>query len=193
MTITKELILNCLKYEIDMNQFSVLYAILQNWDIKTNPAIGAYVKQLETKGLILNGNLTELGKTILGQVTSNSTDSVEEIYNDVKQHMVKVTGKPNLKGFGNVYFMTTLVELRQFLARFWKMYPDFKDPKIIAGVIKDHISDCKKKGNYSPAIKYFIIKEAQKGVYSSQLANAYENYSFRNTPEKTQASTFFEI
>jgi hypothetical protein len=102
--------------------------------------------------------------------------------------MKKFVGKEQIQGFGGIYFRPTEVELKQFLERFWKYYPECRDVVKITKVINKHIETCSKKNSFAPAIKYFILKEQSKGMYTSQLASAYDSFE-----EKEELKTTFEL
>lgn len=188
MTITQEIVKACIKYNMGVEELICLHAHINLWEVRT--LLGS--SSLVTKGFIKDGRCTELGLQTYKNITSATNDEFEKLYNEIKQCMLRTTGKNNIKGFGNVYFMVTLVELKQFLTRFWKTYPDYKDMDKISKIICSHIKDCHKKGSFAPAIKYFIIKEVQKGAATSQLASGYENYDDEKL-ETTNTKTSFEL
>lgn len=134
--------------------------------------------------------LTKKGEEILSSVNKIVQISVNyrEITNELKKTMKKFVGKEQIQGFGGVYFRPTEVELKQFLERFWRYYPDYKDIVKITKILNKHIETCSKKNSFAPAIKYFILKEQSKGMYISQLASAYDSFE-----EKKETKTTFEL
>lgn len=106
----------------------------------------------------------------------------ERLYLSLQKHLQRWQNKKQIRGFGGVYFMPTLVELEEFLLRFWKKYPKYTDMSKIEKILCKHIEDCYRKGQYSPAIKYFIGKTTNDG-FVSQLANAYEEFKESDSRE----------
>lgn len=94
------------------------------------------------------------------------------------------TKKKNILGFGDVYYLPTEKELKEYLGRFWQNYPKYTDIAKISSILCGFVRKCAKNNKFSPSVKYFIYK---KGT-GSQLAPAYENYEeeVKNVVEKVK-------
>ena len=137
------------------------------------------------------GKITKKGLDLIDSVTGvkkvDLSINYRTILDELKKTMKKFVGKEQIQGFGGVYFRPTEVELKQFLERFWRYYPEYRDTVKITKILNKHIETCSKKNSFAPAIKYFILKEASKGMYTSQLASAYDSFEEK---EETKTSTF---
>lgn len=92
------------------------------------------------------------------------------IHNKLQSRMKELTGKPQILGFGGVYFIPTEKELEVAFKRYLKDYPKLNNRQTIVNILLRHIEECCKNHNFAPAIKYFIYKDK-----SSRLANSYLN------------------
>jgi len=137
------------------------------------------------------GKITKKGLDLIDSVVGAKKVSLSVNYRDMtdelKKAMKKFVGKEQIQGFGGVYFRPTEVELKQFLERFWKYYPEYRDTVKIVKILSKHIETCSKKNTFAPAIKYFILKEQSKGMYVSQLDSAYDSFEDK---EETKTTTF---
>ena len=126
--------------------------------------------------------------SVVGAKKVSLSVNYRDMTDELKKTMKKFVGKEQIQGFGGVYFRPTEVELKQFLERFWKQYPEYRDTVKITKILSKHIETCSKKNTFAPAIKYFILKEQSKGMYISQLASAYDSFE-----EKQGTKTTFEL
>jgi len=133
------------------------------------------------------GGITKKGKDLVESVVGVEVkqDIYEAMLLQIRAEMKKYVGKDQIKGFGNVYFRPTEVELKQSLQRFWKQYPKYTDVDKILKIISNHIQSCAKRGSFAPAIKYYIIKERSKALWVSELASAYDNFEEKEQVLKT--------
>ena len=157
----------------------------QNTQIEINLLALGYITP--TPSLTDKGK--ELLKELVGEEKPLKTPCVvdyEEITTKLKACMKKNTGRDQKEGFGGVYFRPTTNELKTFLTRFWKQYPDYKDIDKITKILENHIVKCSKNNKFAPAIKYFIGKSQADG-YSSPLAAAYESFEDNNKEENSSS------
>ena len=101
------------------------------------------------------GKITKKGYDLIDSVLGNKKVKLAVNYRDItdelKKAMKKFVGKEQIQGFGGVYFRPTEVELKQFLERFWKYYPDCKDVSKITKILSKHIETCSKKNKIGRA------------------------------------------
>lgn len=92
----------------------------------------------------------------------------------LQNKLKEITGKKQVMGFGHVYFLPGIQDLRTFLLRFNKTYKMSlqNNKEKIETILLKHVTKCAKTKNFSPAVKYFIIKDGA----GSQLASALEAY-----------------
>ena len=97
------------------------------------------------------------------------------IHKSLEDKLLSAYGKKQVEGFGGVYFKPSVSELKEFLERFWKHYPEATNIVKIEKCLLSHIEKCSKSGKFAPAIKYFIIKKTDT-AWVSQLIGAYDNF-----------------
>lgn len=95
-----------------------------------------------------------------------------QLHESLQNKLYSLIKKKQIVGFGNVPFIPSLKDLDSFLGRFRKDYPELFDLGKIEVCLHRHIEKCAKSDKYSPAVKYFIIKEGT----GSQLAAFLESY-----------------
>lgn len=136
-------------------------------------AIFGHVTWLKQEDYISDNNkLTLKGKELLDQLQKEeiNTDFYSSLHKNLQEKMISLTGKKQIQGFGGIYFIPTIKELEEFLLRFWKIYPEFKDNTKITKCLINHVENCIKSNKFAPAIKYYIFKVGS----GSQLASAYD-------------------
>ena len=111
------------------------------------------------------------------------SDDILNLRTHLQEKLKFYTGKTQIKGFGDVYFIPTIVEFIDVLKKFVKMYPKYRDFNKITKILENHIESCYKKNSFAPSLKYFIYKQGT----GSRLASAYE--SFDELEEKTHSNT----
>jgi hypothetical protein len=111
------------------------------------------------------------------------SDDIPNLRTHLQEKLKFYTGKTQIKGFGDVYFIPTIVEFIDVLKKFVKMYPKYRDFNKITKILENHIESCYKKNSFAPSLKYFIYKQGT----GSRLASAYE--SFDELEEKTHSNT----
>ena len=111
------------------------------------------------------------------------SDDILNLRTHLQEKLKFYTGKTQIKGFGDVYFIPTIVEFIDVLKKFVKMYPKYRDFNKITKILENHIESCYKKNSFAPSLKYFIYKQGT----GSRLASAYE--SFEELEEKTHSNT----
>lgn len=111
------------------------------------------------------------------------SDDIPNLRTHLQEKLKFYTGKSQIKGFGDVYFIPTIVEFIDVLKKFVKMYPKYRDFNKITKILENHIESCYKKNSFAPSLKYFIYKQGT----GSRLASAYE--SFDELEEKTHSNT----
>jgi hypothetical protein len=175
------------KLSIKVDSFVYLWLI----SIGEEPNFDKSLELMMDGYIFPGGKITKKGLDLVDSVIGVKKVSLAVNYGDIiielKKTMKKFVGKEQIQGFGGVYFRPTEVELKQFLERFWKYYPECKDVSKITKVLNKHIETCSKKNTFAPAIKYFILKEQSKGMYVSQLASAYDSFEEK---EETKTTTF---
>jgi len=111
------------------------------------------------------------------------SDDISNLRTHLQEKLKFYTGKTQIKGFGDVYFIPTIVEFIDVLKKFVKMYPKYRDFNKITKILENHIESCYKKNSFAPSLKYFIYKQGT----GSRLASAYE--SFDELEEKINSNT----
>jgi len=111
------------------------------------------------------------------------SDDIPNLRTHLQEKLKFYTGKTQIKGFGDVYFIPTIVEFIDVLKKFVKMYPKYRDFAKITKILENHIESCYKKNSFAPSLKYFIYKQGT----GSRLASAYE--SFDELEEKINSNT----
>jgi len=111
------------------------------------------------------------------------SDDIPNLRTHLQEKLKFYTGKTQIKGFGDVYFIPTIVEFIDVLKKFVKMYPKYRDFNKITKILENHIESCYKKNSFAPSLKYFIYKQGT----GSRLASAYE--SFDELEEKINSNT----
>jgi hypothetical protein len=111
------------------------------------------------------------------------SDDISNLRTHLQEKLKFYTGKTQIKGFGDVYFIPTIVEFIDVLKKFVKIYPKYRDFNKITKILENHIESCYKKNSFAPSLKYFIYKQGT----GSRLASAYE--SFDELEEKTHSNT----
>jgi len=111
------------------------------------------------------------------------SDDISNLRTHLQEKLKFYTGKTQIKGFGDVYFIPTIVEFIDVLKKFVKMYPKYRDFNKITKILENHIESCYKKNSFAPSLKYFIYKQGT----GSRLASAYE--SFDELKEKINSNT----
>ena len=101
---------------------------------------------------------------------------VTQMHVNLQNKLHSYIKKKQVTGFGNVLFIPSVKDLEEFLLRFRRKYGELWDAEKVEKVLLRHVEDCAKRQKFSPAVKYFIIKEGT----GSQLAAALEN--FNETP-----------
>lgn len=111
------------------------------------------------------------------------SEDILNLRTNLQEKLKFYTGKTQIKGFGDVYFIPTIVEFIDVLKKFVKIYPKYRDFNKITKILENHIESCYKKNSFAPSLKYFIYKQGT----GSRLASAYE--SFNELEEKTHSNT----
>lgn len=192
---TKETIQKIFEKGIDLNIFIILLKAKNQEDFLTLLAIrkieGIVNLMVKRKYLTDDLKITEKGKFLLEEVgyenmaipkeviAETPFDKwTEELLAKLKAKLKEITGKEQVIGFGGVYFIPSLQDLRNFLRRFSKEYnvPLFSGGAVEMCLLR-HVTKCAKAKSFAPAVKYFIIKDK----VGSQLAAALEN--FKNVDE----------
>ena len=184
------------KTGLDANEFIYLCFLNDGGDLTFLTKIKESSEiSLISKGWLFagSGDLTpkaiSLLKSLPKQVENSKKEHISsnyaELHRKLQDKLFFFKKKKQIEGFGGVYFIPTVKELEQFLTRFWKEYPEYKDIVKIENILLNHIEKCCKNSSFAPAIKYFIIKDK----VGSQLANAYENY----TEGKKEVKQTFDI
>ena len=184
LTLTPEIIK---KIPIKIDSFVYLWLV----SIDQEPTFDNSVELIINGYIFPGGKITKKGldliDSVIGVKKVDLSINYRTMLDELKKTMKKFVGKEQIQGFGGVYFRPTEVELKQFLERFWRYYPDYRDTVKITKILNKHIETCSKKNSFAPAIKYFILKEASKGMYTSQLASAYDSFEDK---EETKTPTF---
>jgi hypothetical protein len=128
-----------------------------------------------TEHIYISGKISEEGKKLLAEISGEPVKkgiNYKTLHQELQNSLIASYGKKQKEGFGGVYFIPTVKELEEFLGRFWKAYPDYKETEKITKILKQHVEKCGKSGKFAPAVKYFIYKQGA----GSQLAGAYEGF-----------------
>lgn len=148
---------------------------------------------MQRKEYLVDREVTKLGRDLVEQVGKEQVVAVKQtattftsILATLKEELYKRKEVRQIKGFGNVYFIPGEKDLEDFLLRFKRKYPELWDLERIEKALVKHLVDCCKKDKFSPAIKYFIIKEGT----GSQLASVLENWE---DAEEDKADKQFKI
>lgn len=140
-----------------------------------------FLSSEEEISLLANGYITEnlaitqKAKNLLIEISGEPVKkgiNYKTLHQELQNSLIASYGKKQKEGFGGVYFIPTVKELEEFLGRFWKAYPDYKETEKITKILKQHVEKCGKSGKFAPAVKYFIYKQGA----GSQLAGAYEGF-----------------
>ena len=162
--------------------FNILYVLQNIKNLPINKKVyGWKLNCLKLEYIDAFDNITEKGADIVNLFLTPSIENVKSnlkldewcisTEKELTDHLMKVAQKKaSFKGFGNVTFLPTEVELKKHLIAFWKEYKSYNDLDKIKKVLISHIDDCNSKNNWAPAIKYFIFK---KGT-GTHLASAYK-------------------
>jgi hypothetical protein len=145
--------------------------------------VKGWLNTLVRKSYLFKGvnqwEITEKGREFYKSITEEVKETpiqivmpISDLHKSLQEKLFSLTQKRQVAGFGNVYFIPSSRDLEVFLTRFRIQYPELYDLNKIQGCIHKHIEKCAKSGRYSPAIKYFIIKDGA----GSQLAAALEMY-----------------
>jgi hypothetical protein len=190
---TKEAIQKIFEKGIDLNIFTILLKAKNQEDFLTLLAIrkieGIVNLMVKRKYLTEDLKITEKGQLLLVDIgwDAQSPQVVEEIVPTpfeqwteellakLKAKLKDIIGKDQIMGFGNVYFIPGIQDLRTFLRRFSKEYNIslISNGLAIETCLLRHVTKCAKAKSFAPAVKYFIIKDK----VGSQLAAALENYT----------------
>lgn len=159
-------------------QQSLYYAVRNGLLEATDEMTPTYTAT--TKGLKAYNNINESPdseevKPVL-KAKPVAQNDIMVLHEALKNKLYSLIKKKQIVGFGNVPFIPSLTDLQEFLERFRKKYPDLYDLEKITVCLSKHIEKCAKSDKYSPAVKYFIIKEGS----GSQLAALLE--VFDETP-----------
>lgn len=197
----KETIEKIFKEGIDLNGFILLSMIKNGEDFLSLlgiKRIEGLMNVIQRKGLVTDKyKLTESGDKLLQEIgvekvpaldvkslqdskESSLTDETTfeawtiELLAKLKGKLKEIIGKEQVMGFGKTYFIPGILDLRIFLLRFNKTYKiSLQDNKgKIEQILIKHVTRCAKQKSFSPAVKYFIIKEGT----GSQLASALESF-----------------
>jgi uncharacterized membrane protein YheB (UPF0754 family) len=117
--------------------------------------------------------LTEKALALLADIKKpNTKDYSTELLEKLKAKFKESTGKNQVKGFGNVYFIPSEKEMKDHLTRFERdFHPTRGNEEKIEAILFEHLEKCIGENQYAPAIKYFIHKDG-----GSALASALENW-----------------
>lgn len=96
----------------------------------------------------------------------------EMLHKSLQDRLYKHKKRKQIAGFGNVAFIPSIKDLNNFLRRFRNEYPELWDREKIERCLLSHIDKCCKTDKFSPAIKYFIIKEGAGSQLASYLDTA---------------------
>ena len=169
---------------LDANHYLILYYLNSNTKLPESATLKSKLdtiyRTLVRKSLVVDIEgryiITEEGKQLVsGEVvvspTGTSLNDILDLNKILKEALFKITGKRQIVGFGNTYFIPSAKDLETFLNRFRKAYPSLWNLDNIQKCLLAHVEKCAKANKYSPAVKYYIIKEGT----GSQLAAALEN------------------
>jgi hypothetical protein len=135
------------------------------------------LKQLLPKSGITKGKKEAV---VIQETTPVAVFDVLRMHSALQQKLFSIIKKKQVTGFGNVLFIPSVKDLEEFLFRFKRKYGELWDPEKIEKILVKHVEECAKKDKYSPAVKYFIIKEGT----GSQLAAALENFEEKPAEEE---------
>ncbi len=136
------------------------------------------ITELQFSGFIdLNFKLTIKGEKLLAdlgveKIKSSPSFDFKSLHEKLQATLLVSQGKKQIQGFGGVYFIPTVKELEEFLKRFWKQYPEYKEYDKISKILCNHINKCCKSGKFAPAIKYFVYKQGT----GSQLGACWDSF-----------------
>lgn len=174
--ITPQKVAEITKAGLDINNYWIICSILND---KSNTLFCNTYNLVKEGWLDVNNSLTKKALELINKLEANEevekTDW-DEIYFKLQKTLVEYHGVKQTKSYGNIYFMMTVKEIEQFLKRFWREYPKYTDLNKIVKIIQNHIISCSKSKKFSPACKYFVLKEVTKGTYTSQLAAIYDSF-----------------
>ena len=181
--ITTKKLEQLLEMGLDMNHYFVIHCLQNGESLPQHQKITSSLLTLERKQLVVLAggqyHLTsegqklyeEEGKSVKPKVPS-SVMNIQDLQAKLRDKLKSIKGKTQVAGFGNVYFIPSTKDLEDFLARFRRKYPQLWDERKIEKCLLQHVEKCAKADKFSPAVKYFIIKEGT----GSQLAAALESF-----------------
>lgn len=145
------------------------------------------VYMVTTKGVQIYNQINDGKEDIqpIIKAVSVAQNDVMALHSMLQDKLNSIIGRKQIMGFGNVPFIPSVKDLESFLGRFRKAYPELWDMARIEKCLCNHVTSCAKAQKYSPAIKYFIIKEGS----GSQLAALLENYADNPQEEKQHKIT----
>lgn len=205
---TKETIQKIFEKGIDLNIFTILLKAKNQEDFLTLLAIrkveGIVNLMVKRKYLTEDLKITEKGQLLLVDIgwDAQTPEVIKEeviptpfdqwtegLLAKLKAKLKDIIGRDQIMGFGNVYFIPGIQDLRSFLTRFSKEYniPISSNGDAIETCLLRHVTKCAKSKSFAPAVKYFIIKDK----VGSQLAAALENYT--PTEEKDTIEEKIEV
>jgi hypothetical protein len=129
------------------------------------------IVEVEDKFILTQEAINLISTQVVTTPSTATLNDVLDLNKVLKEALYKITGKRQVVGFGNTYFIPSAKDLETFLNRFRKAYPSLWNISNIEKCLVAHVEKCAKAGKYSPAVKYYIIKEGT----GSQLAAALEN------------------
>ena len=132
-----------------------------------------------------NNKLTLLGKELLDQLQKEevNTDFYSNLYKNLQQKMISLTGKKQKLLQGKYAFLPNEKDLKLRLQKVIKEY-QLSDLQKIEKVLLLYVEKCNKaRFEYTPTIEYYILKDK-----SSRLATDY-----LNDLEEVEQSTSSEL
>jgi hypothetical protein len=193
--ITPEKFKLILDHKIDLNLFYLLETIKEEKEVHLTNKVQGWLQILVIKGLLSpKYNLTSKGLDLIIAINGDNPVAVDIIKEEVdfdkytldllaalKAKLKEIIGKDQVMGFGNTYFIPGIKDLREFLLRFSKKYSVSIEENAfkIQTILLRHVEKCAKARKFSPAVKYFIIKDGT----GSSLEPALENFEEESKPE----------